>query len=89
MYVPEKMRQNEFKELICPCPRDLYERIGPRIPSNTGSSDGSEYSEVVSFDNNKLNNLARSSYEDYKTYSAEMEAKNKQPIKEENVSVEV
>ena len=79
MFVPEKMRQNEFKELICPCPRDLYARIGARIPSNIGSSDGSYYSEVVSFDDNKMNTLARMSAEDYNAYSAEMRKQNSSP----------
>lgn len=87
MYVPEKMRQNEFKELVCPCPRDLFERVGPRMPMNNGSSDGTEYSEVVSFDNNKLNNLAKMSIEDYKAYSEEMRSKSLQEEKDSSLEV--
>lgn len=91
MYVPKKMVQNEFKELICPKPKDLYSRIGPRQPLNNGSSDGSSYSEVVNFDNNKLKMLSRMSDEDYNLYAHEMrkreEEKMKSSSEEDSVNV--
>lgn len=88
MYVPKKMVQNEFKELICPSPKDLFQRVGARIPNNNGSSDGSDYSEVVSFDNNKMNTLQRMSNEDYARYSDEMRKAEKTTQVAESNSVE-
>lgn len=86
MYCPKKMRLNAFKEMRCPNPRDLYERIGQRLPSNIGASDGSEYSDLVPFNQSKLDTIASIQREEntrlYEEYKASM--KKSEPPAQQN-----
>lgn len=60
MYSPKKLELNKFKSVKCPCPRDLYQRIGPRVPNTDNfSNDGSSYSDLVDFTSSSIQMLER------------------------------
>lgn len=60
MYSPKKLELNKFKSVKCPSPRDLYQRIGPRVPNlDNFSHDGSSYSDLVDFNSSSIQLLER------------------------------
>lgn len=67
-YVPEKMKLNKYKSCSLPRNKDLFTRVGPRVPqSNT--------SDVVDADYNsrKLDELGRTMNQvQYEQYASEM-----------------
>lgn len=66
--VPEKMKLNKYKSCSLPRNKDLFTRVGPRVPQSSSS-------DVVDADYNsrKLDELGRvMSQVQYEQYAAEM-----------------
>ena len=60
MYCPKKLQLNKFKPVRCPSPRDLFQRVGQRMPNTDNfSNDGSSYSDVVDFNSSSIQLLER------------------------------
>ena len=60
MYVPEKLHLNKFVAVRCPHPKDLYQRVGQRMPNiDNMSNDGSEYSEPIDFISSGIQQLEK------------------------------
>ena len=58
MYTPKKMRLNKFVAVKCPSAKDLYQRVGQRMPNmDNFSSDGSDFSNVVDFNSSQIEQL--------------------------------
>lgn len=60
MYTPKKLQLNKFVAVKCPSPKDLYQRIGQRMPNiDNMSNDGSSYDNPVDFNLSGIQQLEK------------------------------
>lgn len=57
MYVVKKLRKNVFKPVFIPSSKDIYERVGARVPSGTYSGSDPNELRTISMNVRKLDGL--------------------------------
>lgn len=91
MYCPKKLRLNAYVAVKCPKPKDLFERIGARAQTGTGSNDGSTYSDPVLLNQSKMDLLGKAAqeertrlYEEYREEMAKMQSQQEKENSDDN-----
>lgn len=82
--VPEKMKLNKYKSCSLPRNKDLFTRVGPRVPQSSSS-------DVVDadFNSRKLDELGRTLNQvQYEQYAAEMAKIDAEREKQQSASVD-
>lgn len=80
MYTPKKLQLNKFVAVKCPKPKDLFQRIGQRMPNmNNMSNDGTSYDNPVDFNLSGIQQLEKmANQEKINLYNEYAEAKRKE-----------